>query len=70
MNNHPVFIAQYATATCCRGCLEKWHQIPKDRTLNDDEIAFIVDLIMTWIEVNISDSNQTGSGSTINRLTE
>ncbi len=25
MRNHPAFIAQHATATCCRGCLEKWH---------------------------------------------
>jgi hypothetical protein len=24
---HPVFIAQHATATCCRGCLAKWHGI-------------------------------------------
>lgn len=23
MKNHPVFIAQHATATCCRGCLYK-----------------------------------------------
>jgi hypothetical protein len=29
MRHHPVFIAQHATATCCRGCLEKWHGIPK-----------------------------------------
>ena len=25
MRKHPVFVAQHATATCCRGCLEKWH---------------------------------------------
>lgn len=25
MKGHPVFIAQHATATCCRGCLYKWH---------------------------------------------
>ena len=25
MGNHPVFVAQHATGTCCRGCLEKWH---------------------------------------------
>ena len=25
MKGHPVFIAQHATATCCRGCIEKWH---------------------------------------------
>jgi hypothetical protein len=28
MRGHPVFVAQHATATCCRGCLEKWHGIP------------------------------------------
>ena len=27
MRGHPVFVAQHATATCCRGCLEKWHHI-------------------------------------------
>jgi hypothetical protein len=25
---HPVFVAQHATACCCRGCLEKFHGIP------------------------------------------
>lgn len=29
MRGHPVFIAQHATACCCRGCLEKWYHIPK-----------------------------------------
>ena len=32
---HPVFIAQHATATCCRGCIEKWHHIPKDKILDE-----------------------------------
>lgn len=31
MRGHPVFIAQHATACCCRGCLEKWHKIPSGR---------------------------------------
>ena len=31
MKGHPVFIAQHATATCCRGCLYKWHQIRKEK---------------------------------------
>src|SRR5258708_19225106 len=30
---HPVYIARRATATCCRGGLEKWHHIPRERTL-------------------------------------
>ena len=37
--NHPVFVAQHATATCCRGCLEKWHHIPKGHALSAEEIT-------------------------------
>jgi hypothetical protein len=46
---HPVFIAQHATATCCRGCLLKWHNIPKSRRLKDIEQEYIVDFIDEWI---------------------
>ena len=27
MKGHPVFIAQHATATCCRECIRKWHKM-------------------------------------------
>ena len=50
MKNHPVFIAQPATVTCCRSCISKWHRFPKERVLKNPEINFIVDLIMVWIE--------------------
>ena len=50
MKGHPVFIAQHATATCCRGCLYKWHHIPKGRKLTPHEIDFCVALIMNWIK--------------------
>ena len=50
MKNHPVFIAQHATATCCRSCLAKWHHIPKNRELTANEQAYIVALIMAWLE--------------------
>ena len=33
MRGHPVFIAQHATATCCRGCIVKWHKFPQHREL-------------------------------------
>ena len=49
IKNHPVFIAQHATATCCRGCLEKWHRISKGRTLSDAEIDYIVGIIERWL---------------------
>jgi hypothetical protein len=53
MSGHPVFIAQHATATCCRGCIQKWHGIKKNRALKEEEIDFIVALIMVWIERQI-----------------
>lgn len=46
---HPVFKAQHATATCCRGCLQKWYKIPKDRSLTSAEIENVVGVIMIWI---------------------
>ncbi len=47
---HPVFVAQHATGTCCRGCLEKWHNIPKGIPLNDSEQEYVVDVIMEWVK--------------------
>jgi len=50
MRGHPVFIAQHSTATCCRGCIQKWYGIEKGRALSEAEVEFIVALIMGWIE--------------------
>ena len=50
MKGHPVFIAQHATATCCRGCIQKWHGIEKHRALKAAEVDYVVALIMSWIE--------------------
>ena len=47
---HPVFIAQHATATCCRECLYKWHHIAKNKELNGEEIKYIVNLIKVYLE--------------------
>ena len=49
MKGHPVFIAQHATATCCRNCLYKWHGISKNRELTSNEKNYIYLLIITWI---------------------
>ncbi len=46
---HPVFLAQHATATCCRGCLEKWHGIPQGRELTQAEQEYVVNVLMEWI---------------------
>ncbi len=49
MRGHPVFVAQHATATCCRGCLAKWHRIQAGRTLTLEEQAYIVVVIEKWL---------------------
>lgn len=53
MKGHPVFVSQHATATCCRECLCKWHHIGETHILRDEEIDYIVDVIMTWIKKEI-----------------
>jgi hypothetical protein len=47
--NHPVFVAQHATATCCRGCLAKWHDIPKGQELNETEKRHVIEIIKKWL---------------------
>ena len=46
---HPVFVAQHATATCCRSCLAKWHGIEAGRSLTQEEQAHAVSAIMRWL---------------------
>lgn len=50
MKGHPVFLAQHATATCCRGCLAKWYGIEKGVPLSEEEQEFIVGVIICWIK--------------------
>lgn len=47
---HPVFVAQHATATCCRGCLAKWHHIAAGQALTAEEQAHVVAAIMRWLD--------------------
>jgi len=46
---HPVFVAQHATACFCRDCLEKWHRIPKGRSLNVDKQTYILNVLKCWL---------------------
>lgn len=56
MRGHPVFIAQHATATCCRGCLAKWHHIPQGQALNVAQQQYIVRVIHHWL---VNEMNKT-----------
>lgn len=54
MRGHPVFIAQHATATCCRRCLYKWHKIKPGVELDCKQKDYIVLVIMKWIEKELN----------------
>jgi hypothetical protein len=47
---HPVFVAQHATATCCRTCLAKWHGIAAGTELTPAQLDYVVDVIDRWVE--------------------
>lgn len=49
MRGHPVFVAQHATGTCCRGCLAKWLHIDKGRPLRDVEVERVLAAIERWL---------------------
>jgi hypothetical protein len=50
---HPAFVAQHATATCCRGCLAKWHAIPRGRPLGLAERAHILAVLERWLQMQV-----------------
>ncbi|NUQ20024.1 MAG: DUF4186 family protein, partial [Gemmatimonadaceae bacterium] len=52
---HPVFVAQHGTATCCRGCLEKWHRIPAGHELTAEERAHVVRVLERWLREHAAD---------------
>jgi len=59
MRNHPVFVAQHATATCCRGCLEKWHHIRRGHALTDEEQDHVIAVIARWLrDQGVGDPDQ------------
>lgn len=55
---HPVFVAQHATGTCCRSCLERNHEIARGHELTEPERRYVVDVIMRWVEREIPDAPQ------------
>ena len=54
MSSHPVFKAMHATATCCRGCPNKWYRVEKGVPLTSEQQEKIVHLIMAWINEQLS----------------
>ena len=50
-----IFYAQHATATCCRTCLEYWHDIPKGQKLTEREFAYCAELVDLFLDTKLPD---------------
>jgi hypothetical protein len=55
MKGHSVFIAQHATATCCREYIRKWHKMKPGVELTQIQQDYLVDVIMKWIKKEYTD---------------
>jgi hypothetical protein len=53
MGKEIVNYAQHATATCCRKCLEYWHNISKNHKLTEEQLDFCTDLVMLYIQERV-----------------
>ena len=62
MRGHRVFVAQHATATCCRGCVEKWWKFPKGIPIPPERQARLVDFLMAWIGRELGNAAGTPAG--------
>jgi hypothetical protein len=65
---HPVFVAQHATATCCRSCLEQWHGIERGTALSESEQAWAVRIIEAWLSDHAGPSPTMARGGQLELL--
>jgi hypothetical protein len=52
--------AQHATATCCRRCMEAWHNIPKNIELDETQLEFCTELVMLYINDKVPNLSDDG----------
>lgn len=60
MAGNVLFYAQHATASCCRKCVEYWHDIPSDRDLTPEELDYLCDLAWRYVEDRMPDLPEEG----------
>ncbi|WP_217601982.1 DUF4186 family protein [Chitinophaga sp. GbtcB8] len=52
--------AQHATATCCRKCLETWHNINMEVPLTEEQLEYCAELVMKYIARRIPGLTKEG----------
>jgi len=58
---HPIFVAQHATATCCRKCLSEWHQMAAGSALTDAQVDGVLRLIEAWLRRQAAEPAAAGT---------
>jgi hypothetical protein len=53
---HPVFLAQHATGTCSRKSLKEIHDMEEGVELSDQQVDYIVQIILQWIEEQMDEA--------------
>lgn len=56
----PINYAQHATASCCRRCIEEWHGIPMGRALTAEEIQYLTELALRYLNYRLPDLTKSG----------
>jgi hypothetical protein len=59
-SGNALFYAQHATASCCRKCIEEWHGIEMGRELSLEEIAYLTELVVLFIEERLPSLTDEG----------
>lgn len=59
-SGNPVHYAQHATASCCRKCIEYWHGIPPNRSLKEEELDYLTELAMLYLQERLPDLTSDG----------
>ena len=55
-----IYYAQHATATCCRKCIEAWHGIPREQALTNDQIGYMTQLLMHYVDKRMPELTPNG----------
>ncbi len=50
--------AQHSVAACCRKCVEYWHGISMDQPLTDDQVAYLVQLVLRYLARRLPELNE------------
>lgn len=59
-SENAIYYAQHATASCCRKCMEEWHGISKGRPLTEEEVAYLTELAVRYIEERLPQLTEHG----------